>query len=77
MTSWFNGAVAVQRGALLYAVQLEESFTVLKHYAFNSSDYAIVQPRNSTVPWNVALVVDPEDPGGCSGRGWERERVRD
>lgn len=59
---WFNGTVAVHRGALVYALQLGEVFSTLQHYAFNSSDYAIVQPSNTTIPWNAALVLDPTSP---------------
>eukprot|EP01116_Phalansterium_solitarium_P013518 TRINITY_DN30900_c0_g1_i1.p1 TRINITY_DN30900_c0_g1~~TRINITY_DN30900_c0_g1_i1.p1 ORF type:complete len:747 (-),score=282.91 TRINITY_DN30900_c0_g1_i1:136-2376(-) len=50
---WYNGSVAVFRGALLYGLSIGENFTTLATYAFESRDYS-VQP---TTNWNVALVI--------------------
>jgi uncharacterized protein len=64
---WYNGSVAVHRGALLYAVQLGESFVSTQTYyrsaSGSSADYNVTQPVNSSRPWNVALVLDPQNPG--------------
>ncbi len=63
-TDWFNNSTAVYRGALLYALHLEEQFSVLAYNGLNSYDYDIVQPTNTTIAWNSALVMDPTNPGG-------------
>lgn len=61
-TGWFNNALSVHRGALVYALQLQENFTVLRANGLESFDYAITQPSNTTIAWNSALVVDPSAP---------------
>jgi uncharacterized protein len=64
---WYNGSIAVHRGALLFAVQLEEMFVTTEAYYTSASggtsaDYNVTQPSNTSRPWNVALVLDPASP---------------
>ena len=71
---WYNGALAVFRGALLYSLRLDETFGVTGHAASEprAVDYIVSQPGcditpsspNCTALWNVALVLDdPANPG--------------
>jgi hypothetical protein len=60
LSRWFNGAVAVERGALVYALQLEEKVAVTREWGFpNASDLNVTTDS----PWNYALLVaDPQRP---------------
>jgi len=60
---WYNDAAAVHRGALLYALQLDEAFTVVRSYQFNVKDYHVVQPTNTSITWHMGLAFDPANPG--------------
>jgi hypothetical protein len=63
--TWYNGAVAVKRGSLVYSLQLEENFAVIADHGFGSLDYNITQSVNGstpTIPWNAALILDPTAP---------------
>jgi uncharacterized protein len=60
---WYAGSVAVHRGALTYSLLLGEQFTVTHDYGWGAKDYAITMPKNETVPWNLALLLDPANPG--------------
>jgi hypothetical protein len=65
----YNGAIAVHRGALLYALRLGESpINVTQNWTTNNPQHpvAIDFTLNSTTPWNYALVFDPTDPAGPS-----------
>ena len=58
---WFNGAVSVHRGALMYSLPIDANYTVYaRHYgsANMSSDYYL-EPTSS---WRFAIDVDPGDP---------------
>lgn len=58
--AWYNGAVAVLRGPLLYTAWIGQNISVAAQYAFNSQDLAVT----STAAWNVALVInDRSNPG--------------
>lgn len=59
--TWVNGSLAVHRGALLYSLLMGENFTTLATYSFQSADYQVLP--TAVTPWNVALVVDPANPG--------------
>ena len=59
LETYYNGAVAVVRGALVYGAWIGQTITVTRAYALNSKDLAIT----STTPWNLALAVDRADPG--------------
>ena len=60
LTRWFNNAVAVERGALVFALQLEEKVAVTREWGYpNASDLNVTTDD----PWNYALVVeDPTNP---------------
>ena len=68
LAPWYNGAMAVSRGALLYSLRLDETFQVTGHAAGAplAADYIVSQPGcdlspsapGCTAAWNVALVVD-------------------
>lgn len=53
------GSAAVYRGALLYALAIEENMTVIATGPRGFDDY-VVRPLSA---WNVALLVDPAAPG--------------
>lgn len=63
----WNGAVAVHRGPLVYGLHLDTYNNITA--AHNCSDpnhpivydYEVIQ-TNQSVPWNVALVLDPASP---------------
>ena len=65
---WYNGALAVSRGALLYALRLDETFQATGHAAGEprAVDYVVSAPGcdispstpNCTALWNVAIVLD-------------------
>ena len=59
VSRWFNGSLSVSRGALVYALQLQEEFELVRHFWANVSDWNVRQPAAPAVAWNVALVVDP------------------
>ena len=55
LSSWYNGAVAVERGALVYSLQLEENVTITKEWGYpNATDLNVT----TTSPWNYALLVN-------------------
>ena len=68
----YNGALSVYRGALLYALRLDETFQVTARNAVEPrcADYIVSQPAcdlkptqpTCAAPWNVALVVAPGAP---------------
>jgi hypothetical protein len=68
VSAWYNGALAVFRGALLYSLRLDETFEVTGRNAADARavDYIVSQPGcdlspaapNCTAPFNVALVID-------------------
>jgi hypothetical protein len=54
ISRWFNGAVAVERGALVFALQLEETVAITKQWGYpNATDLNVT----TTSPWNYALVI--------------------
>jgi hypothetical protein len=59
---WYNGAIAVHRGPLLYTLQLEQSIVTTHVWSNVSSDINVTIPTNAAQPWNLALVTDPTDP---------------
>lgn len=63
VSTWFNAAVAVLRGALVYSLQFNETLTVTHQWAQQSRDFNVTMSNTSIAPWNVALVMDPTDPG--------------
>lgn len=60
----YNGAVALERGPLVYALKLGEEWTRVNadkpHRELPHADYEI----RPTTPWNYALLVDDANPGG-------------
>lgn len=57
----YNKAVTVHRGALVYGLHLGEAVNVTATHACPAPDHPEVADYtlNSTMPWNVALVLDP------------------
>ena len=53
----YNGAVAVERGPLVYALKLGERWRIVKG-DLPHADWEV----HPTTPWNYALVVDPDRP---------------
>ncbi|MFN8668830.1 MAG: glycoside hydrolase family 127 protein [Gemmatimonadaceae bacterium] len=62
ITTRYNGAVAVERGPLVYALKLGEEWTRVNadkpHRELPHGDFEV---RPST-PWNYGLIVDPDKP---------------
>jgi hypothetical protein len=58
---YYAGAASVHRGALAYALQLEENFTTTHNYSWGARDFVVRQPANATTAWNSALVLDADD----------------
>ena len=63
ITVRYNGAVAVERGPLVYALRLGETWTRVNadkpHRELPHGDFEV---RPGT-PWNYGLLVDPRHPG--------------
>lgn len=59
---FFADAASVHRGALAYALQLEENFTTTHDWGWGAKDFTVTQPQGTRIAWNSALVVDPADP---------------
>ena len=62
-----NGAVAVRRGPLFFALRIGKKFRkiTLQGRAITSIDTlgSVDWEIRPTTPWNVALCIDPQDPG--------------
>eukprot|EP01063_Lacrimia_lanifica_P030212 TRINITY_DN4769_c0_g1_i4.p1 TRINITY_DN4769_c0_g1~~TRINITY_DN4769_c0_g1_i4.p1 ORF type:complete len:683 (+),score=140.34 TRINITY_DN4769_c0_g1_i4:3314-5362(+) len=54
VSEWFNGAVAVRRGALLYSLPIKAAFTLYQTHYADSNDY-FADPAS---PWGFALDVN-------------------
>jgi hypothetical protein len=63
VTTRYNEAVAIERGPLVYALKIGESWTQVNadkpHRELPHGDFEV----RPTTPWNYGLVVDPDDPG--------------
>ena len=69
---WYNGAVAVHRGALLYTLQLQEVSVVTRTYSNVSQDFNVTLPVAPSTPWNLALVTDPSQADQSAFFSFER-----
>lgn len=62
VTTRYNGAVAIERGPLVYALRLGEEWTRVNadkpHRELPHADFEV----RPTTPWNVGLVIDPARP---------------
>ncbi|MFN8580397.1 MAG: glycoside hydrolase family 127 protein [Gemmatimonadaceae bacterium] len=62
VTVRYNGAVAVERGPLVYALKIGEAWTRVNadkpHRELPHGDYEV----RPTTPWNYGLILDPGDP---------------
>ncbi len=56
--TWYESAVSVYRGSLMYSLPLDLDFTALAQYGFESYDYQVT----SASEWRYALEVNPADP---------------
>jgi DUF1680 family protein len=60
VTTRYNGAVAIERGPLVYALRLGEAWTRvnagLPHRQLPHGDFEV----RPTTPWNYGLIVDPQ-----------------
>ncbi len=54
---WFNQAVAVERGSLVFSLQVER-LVKLQQHGEKSADWQVFPTRE----WNYALAVDPAHP---------------
>jgi len=59
--AYFGGALAVYRGALLYALRVGEAVSALNKGPRGFNDYQVL----NTTAWNFALEVDPAAPGSA------------
>jgi len=55
----YNNAAAISYGPLVFAMNIANKWTLLKHYSYNSSDWQVVP----TVNWQLALNITDKDPG--------------
>jgi hypothetical protein len=55
---WFNQAVAIERGPLVFSLAVGEDWVKLKQYGQRSADWQVFPTR----PWNYAMAVDPAHP---------------
>ncbi len=55
---WFHDAVAVERGPLVFSLEVGEDWEKLKNNGLRSADWQVFP----TGPWNYALAVDPAHP---------------
>jgi len=55
---WFNQAVAVERGALVFSLAVGEDWVKLQQHGEKSADWQVFPTQD----WNYALAVDPAHP---------------
>ncbi|MCW5962885.1 MAG: glycoside hydrolase family 127 protein [Bryobacterales bacterium] len=60
-TSWFSQSIAVERGPLVFALNVGTEWRKLRD-AGMTADFEL----HPTTPWNYALALDPADPKGVS-----------
>jgi hypothetical protein len=56
---WFHDAVAVERGPLVFSLEVGEDWVRLRDNGLQSADWQVFPTR----PWNYALALDPVNPG--------------
>jgi len=54
----YNNAAALSLGPLVFAMNIEPQWTLLKHYSFNSSDWQAFP----TGPWAYAIDIADKEP---------------
>eukprot|EP01103_Thecamoeba_quadrilineata_P000742 TRINITY_DN10653_c0_g1_i1.p1 TRINITY_DN10653_c0_g1~~TRINITY_DN10653_c0_g1_i1.p1 ORF type:complete len:752 (+),score=83.56 TRINITY_DN10653_c0_g1_i1:122-2257(+) len=54
-----SGALNLWRGPILYGLRIDQNWTQLAYYAYNSSDWQIEPSSN----WTYAIKIDPNNPG--------------
>ena len=59
---WFNDAVSVHRGALMYSLPIAANYTTYAHH-FGARDMSSDYYLSPTSPWAYALDLDLQDPG--------------
>jgi hypothetical protein len=55
---WFHDAVAIERGPLVFSLEVGEDWVKLRDNGLRSADWQVFPTR----PWNYALAVDPVHP---------------
>jgi hypothetical protein len=58
LETYASNTVTVTRGALVYTAWIGQNISVTHEYEYQSKDLAVT----ATLPWNLALVVDRENP---------------
>jgi len=60
-STWVNNAVGIERGPLVFTLDLDESWKPKKEYKFNGIDFSEYEVLPSK-PWNYGLILDPASP---------------
>ena len=68
-----NGSVTIHRGPLIYSLYIPNKWTLLNHYAFNSSDWQI-EPLSD---WNYGVKVNMNNPNDGSLQFFSKGSVGD
>lgn len=61
VSNWVNNSVGVERGPLVYSLQMDENWKQINKHTFDGKDFSEyeVLPKNS---WNYGLVLDAKNP---------------
>lgn len=60
-SAWVNNAVGIERGPLVFTLDLDESWKPKKEYRFNGMDFSEYEVF-PTRPWNYGLILDAASP---------------
>ena len=60
-SSWVNNAVGIERGPLVFTLDLDETWKQKKEHTFNGIDFSEYEVFPSR-PWNYGLILDPTSP---------------
>lgn len=60
-SAWVNNAVGIERGPLVFTLDLDESWKLKKEHKFNGMDFGEYEVF-PTKPWNYGLILDPASP---------------
>jgi hypothetical protein len=61
VSNWVNNSVGVERGPLVYSLQMDENWKQINKHTFDGKDFSEyeVLPKNA---WNYGLIIDSKNP---------------
>lgn len=61
VSNWVNNSVGVERGPLVYSLQMDENWKQINQHTFDGKDFSEyeVLPKNA---WNYGLIIDDKNP---------------